>query len=513
MGVGFAHFGARDPESQEDATSHSFVCPGACTVLMLEDVAHEKLLRGRLHPSLLPHLAAIICLDLKVPWAMLEDLQKWFEVLQRVTSDLLTQLPLEEQDELRNKIVKTIRTYEDPNEGTDAVNTNEGSCGSLSAFSYNLGIPLIVVVTRADTCSALETPKTTCWSETIEAYLRNECLSFGAAIVYTTVQAKNSRNVDVLYEYLMHRLYGYTLRHPPVVPSRDALFIPSGWDSSERVNKAAAGLAGGGGLDPSFESIVVSLEPPPPEVPPLEKCEDIQSFLKRSAVVLQKLGAVSAVNPKAANGLGGAAGLGGAQKSIETATTGAPSLKRAPTMTEGAAGGTDNAMLANFFQNLLTRGQSSTNLGSTTPATTTTAAPATATRPSTESAASVQSFMASLQKQPPVASTMLDEANETNQQETQPPEKETSTQVQSFMASLQQAAPVATTKSAEDPPPPVSEPRASIKEEEPTVPDSEKQESVNEEAASNLPESEDATKEPETIANDNVDSKEEASES
>lgn len=95
----------------------------------------------------------------------------------------------------------------------------------VDVIMYNLGIPLIVVVTRADTCNVLESAKTLGWSETIEAYLRNECLPFGAGIVYTAVQAKNNRNVEVLYEYLMHRLYGHALKAAPNVPARDSFCL------------------------------------------------------------------------------------------------------------------------------------------------------------------------------------------------------------------------------------------------------------------------------------------------
>ncbi|CAK9030328.1 unnamed protein product [Durusdinium trenchii] len=64
----------------------------------------------------------------------------------------------------------------------------------------------------------------------------------------------------------MHRLYGHALKAAPNVPSRDALFVPAGWDSRERVDKTASALEGG--LDRAYESVVLSLEPPPP--PPRE---------------------------------------------------------------------------------------------------------------------------------------------------------------------------------------------------------------------------------------------------
>lgn len=364
VGLDYAHVGVRDPDSEEASMGHNFHCPSACSVLILEDVAFEKLLQSRLTPATLQHCAAIICLDLKTPWTMMEDLRKWLELLQRLASELMTQLPLSEQDALRDKTKEALNSYKEPapvdSAGGENAENQAGSSygpGGAGSLSYNMGIPVIVAVTRADTASALETQKTLGWSETIEAYLRHECLEFGAAIVYTTVQGKNIRNVDALYEYLMHRLYSYALNSPPRVPSRDALFVPSGWDSPERVNSTATALQGGG-LDRSFESIIVSFEPPPPELPKPIECEDMQNLLKRSAAALQKMGAVSATGGKAKSGglALGAAGLN-AKKPGGTDISATGSGRRTSLEGAGKVGlKGDNASVANFFQNLLTRG-------------------------------------------------------------------------------------------------------------------------------------------------------------
>ncbi|CAK9027038.1 unnamed protein product [Durusdinium trenchii] len=296
VGLEFAHFGARDPELEEARAGQDFHCPAACSVLMLEDPVFEKLLLSRLKPADLSRCAALICLDLKTPCTMMEDLRTWLEILKRLTGELMQQLPLEEQDHLREEVSERLANYEEPREPGPEGDSKSRVSDEL-VLAYNLGIPLVVVVTRADTSNALESAKTLGWSETIEAYLRNECLPFGAAIVYTAVQAKNRRNVEVLYEYLMHRLYGHALKAAPNVPSRDALFVPAGWDSRERVDKTASALEGG--LDRAYESVVLSLEPPPPPPPPTVVCDDMQEFLKRSEKVLQRMGAVSARSDKA----------------------------------------------------------------------------------------------------------------------------------------------------------------------------------------------------------------------
>jgi len=372
VALDFAYFGVRDPEANDAASAHDFVCQACTSVFILEDIKHEKLLRSRLSADKMKHMAAVICLDLKEPWTMMEDLRKWLDWLRGITSDLLLELTMGEQDELRTRIVNALEKGAEAGSGGD----DSGKTGGSVSLTYNLGIPCIVTVCRADGASALETQKTIGWAETIEAYLRSECLSYGAAIVYTMIQTKNMTNVELLYEYLMHRLYGYSFKRQAQVPSRDTLFLPSGWDSREKVDQVASNLQGGG-LERSFESVVVPPQTHELDPAPAETCEDMNVFLKRAAGVLHKLGGTSATgsraraqmsmpqpaDPNTAAGAGG----GGAQPSMKRNLTldglgGARRPSQQPPPGEGAGGagapGTDNSSLANFFQNLLTRGQS-----------------------------------------------------------------------------------------------------------------------------------------------------------
>eukprot|EP00435_Cladocopium_sp_Y103_P001045 s2469_g1.t1 len=200
---------ARDPELEEARAGQDFHCSAACSVLILEDPVFEKLLLSRLKADDLSRCAALICLDLKTPCTMMEDLRTWLDVLKRISGELMQQLPLEEQDGLeksgigfekrclsewqttRNRKLRRAlrpRRRESRESGGQGGNRLPGDGKDASGddvIMYNLGIPLIVVVTRADTCNVLESAKTLGWSETIEAYLRNECLPFGAGIVYT----------------------------------------------------------------------------------------------------------------------------------------------------------------------------------------------------------------------------------------------------------------------------------------------------------------------------------------
>jgi hypothetical protein len=127
----------------------------------------------------------MICLDLKEPWTLMEDLRTWLEIARSISSELLVELGMEEQDELRQKVVKVMEDYREPTgkEG-DSENAAHGVSGNAASISCNLALPLVVCVLRADGASALEAQKTIGWAETIEVHLRNECLSYGAAIVH-----------------------------------------------------------------------------------------------------------------------------------------------------------------------------------------------------------------------------------------------------------------------------------------------------------------------------------------
>merc|ERR1719498_1687981 len=90
----------------------------------------------------------------------------------------------------------------------------------------------------------------------------------------------------------MHRLYAYPFKRRAVVPSRDALFIPSGWDSREKVDQIAEKLPSGG-LDQSFESVVSAPQEKSADKAKVEEGEDMAAFLKRASAQLQKIGGAS----------------------------------------------------------------------------------------------------------------------------------------------------------------------------------------------------------------------------
>ena len=49
------------------------------------------------------------------------------------------------------------------------------------------------------------------------------------------VSVKISKNCEVLFKYLVHRIYGLQFKTPALVVEKDAVFIPSGWDNEKKI--------------------------------------------------------------------------------------------------------------------------------------------------------------------------------------------------------------------------------------------------------------------------------------
>ena len=67
----------------------------------------------------------------------------------------------------------------------------------------------------------------------IQYHLRNFCMSHGADLFYTS--AKEDKNLDLLYKYLTHRIYGLGSAPPALVVEKDAVLVPAGWDQANKI--------------------------------------------------------------------------------------------------------------------------------------------------------------------------------------------------------------------------------------------------------------------------------------
>lgn len=108
----------------------------------------------------------------------------------------------------------------------------------------NLGITLVVVLTKSDTVGELERDRG--FKEEQFDYilqvLRTICLKYGAALFSTAHNRQSS--FGVLRQYILHRLFSsraanaesttstrVAFNHAPATIERDVLLVPTGWDS------------------------------------------------------------------------------------------------------------------------------------------------------------------------------------------------------------------------------------------------------------------------------------------
>merc|ERR1719461_2440000 len=223
-------------------------------------------------------------------------------------------------------------------------------------LARNLGLDLVVVVTKTDYMSELE--KDFDYKDEhfdfIQQAVRKFCLQYGASLFYTSV--KEDKNCDLLYKYLVHRIYHFPFKTPALVVEKDAVFIPAGWDNDKKIailyenmhsvrpdqyytDVIARPMAGIGRKPQAGREVEVV-------------AEDEQQFLARQQQYL-------------AQGLPPSQGQGGpmppgVQKTPDRKVVGSPGVQGSPKkMDPGAvkpAGATTSeGVLANFFNSLLSK--------------------------------------------------------------------------------------------------------------------------------------------------------------
>ncbi|XP_061662692.1 cytoplasmic dynein 1 light intermediate chain 1 [Syngnathoides biaculeatus] len=321
-----------------------------CNVWVLDGDLYHKGLQGVAVPvDAISNTLLLITVDMSRPWNALDSLQKWAAVAREHVDKL--RVPPETLRDLELKLVKQFQEYTEPGSGEDGTpqrRADEEECVLLplgdNTLTHNLGIPMVVVCTKCDAISTLE--KEHDYRDEhldfIQSHIRQFCLQYGASLIYTSV--KEMKNLDVLYKYLVHRLYGFPCHCPAQVVERDAVFIPSGWDNEKKIAILHENFQTIKTND-GFEDVIVK--------PPVRKivhekeiqAEDDQVFLVKLQSLLAKQPAVTVGRP------------------VDTTTrapTGSPRTSNRSAAANVAnampqSGQTSEGVLANFFNSLLTK--------------------------------------------------------------------------------------------------------------------------------------------------------------
>lgn len=205
-----------------------------CSLWVMDgDLAHRGLLDLSLSSDIFHQSLVLISVDLSKPWNISKSLNKWIHVLATYINEH-SGFDHSYLDNCKKKLIKDFQSYTEPGfENTDT-NLHTMDIDSLT-LSSNLGINIVVVCGKSDAIELLEKQEELHEEQIdfIQFYLRKVCLKLGAALVY--ISSKTDKNVKLLKEYILHKLYNFELNALPLLSNSD-LFIPSGWDSEKRIN-------------------------------------------------------------------------------------------------------------------------------------------------------------------------------------------------------------------------------------------------------------------------------------
>ncbi|XGW24928.1 hypothetical protein V3C99_006402 [Haemonchus contortus] len=138
-------------------------------------------------------------------------------------------------------------------------------------LTENCGVSFVVVITKSDLCNEMTDQQ----ADRILVQVRRLCLQLGAALIYTS--AKNVKNIQVLYKYVVHRAFGFPFTSTAQLIERDSVFVPAGWDGEKKIEIVKEGLPDADGiLEPTREKPILLREQ-------VIEAEDEQAFLQRLA--------------------------------------------------------------------------------------------------------------------------------------------------------------------------------------------------------------------------------------
>ncbi|KAG0193425.1 hypothetical protein DFQ28_005242 [Apophysomyces sp. BC1034] len=301
------------------------------------------LLKFALSSETLADSFVVIALDWSRPWQFLESLQRWLNVLRHAIQEICKEGSVGESwsrgkavvDELREKVEHYLQSYTEPVNGivmTASTSTSSIPPASLvttttaadqvtlpltqGCLSTNLGIPLAIVCCKSDALNTLE--QTQDYKDDqfdfIQQTLRCICMKYGASLFYTsTFHPYTFHN---LRQYILHRVLTTSSKSYPFhlkaqVVERDAVLVPSGWDSWGKIRVLREGFDCDGvhqGWDADIDALADRQQPgahgargiyeeaiPDPDteeqplnVSPVVVCEDEQLFLERHFETLQR---------------------------------------------------------------------------------------------------------------------------------------------------------------------------------------------------------------------------------
>jgi len=331
-------------------------------VWKLNGMEHKHVLKFAINPRAMNSTMVLVVADFSKPWAFLTQLTQWLELLEEQVLAAYDDCPETGLDtEHQQEQVRWFQNYvEPPKEGEAAKGTyaqDPGLAGGddivlplgEGTLTTNLGLPIVIACNKADLMSTLEQKHEYQDSdfEFIQQNLRKLALTYGATLVYTST--KTGKGTDVLADYVAHRLLATPFTTRAQVLDKDTLFVPSGYDSLERITVLNDHTKTG-----SYEEVIA----PPSSKTRAARSEEVveaqedQAFLEAHKANLEK--ASKGERPVRPN-VAPVELSTGAQEPNSTAVSGTPTgvagIGTPPTASSLTPG--SSAMLQSFFESLM----------------------------------------------------------------------------------------------------------------------------------------------------------------
>ena len=226
----------------------------------LEETADKSFIDLILKKENMKNFMVMLVLNFEEYWNTTKALSKWLEFINtKIAPDFSSKLDLDEGDRLRSKLKDIVMNYTEPHktEGGKILNRKseidpdnaENLFIPKGVLESNSGFPIVLVMNKAD--YILEIRKQQGADkilEMMEYTLRKYAVSYASPIAYTSI--KMNTNIEVLYDYLNHLLFGLTFIHESNI-NKDTLFIPMGYDNLDIINESFAGIK-----DEPFEKFI-----------------------------------------------------------------------------------------------------------------------------------------------------------------------------------------------------------------------------------------------------------------
>ncbi|KAI1285308.1 Cytoplasmic dynein 1 light intermediate chain 2 [Halotydeus destructor] len=330
------------------------------------DVYHQNLLNFSLNDNTFADTTILLVASMNAPWDIIDSLNKWANLLEDHVKKL--NLDRDRYSHFKAQNVRRYQEYISPGDEIDVLVTSpvkprsesmtESIAESLSreplpdnVLTSNLGLDVIVVITKTDFMSTLE--KEYDFKEEafdfIQQAIRKFCLRYGASLFY--VSAKVNKNCDLLYKYLVHRIYGLPFKTPALVVEKDAVFIPAGWDNEKKIAILYENIQSCN-PDDDFNDVIVKPTHRKPHLKDSEvAAEDDQVFLNKMQSQLQQNIPSSGSTPTTPQIRASPAGQKPGRTSMGSTASPLPGVQ-----IDGAKGSpAGEGVLQNFFNSLLNR--------------------------------------------------------------------------------------------------------------------------------------------------------------